>query len=169
MIAPGFADLPLEEQIHITRLATATRYLTIARTSANPSYTDLSIDPSARKISTLLGPDPLITNYKQQGFASVMTPEGWLSTWSGLSSRASVLENIKTIDDPLLVVSFTADPGILPHEAQAMFDNARSSDKELVRIAADHYGFADTEPRESTILEAGDVLARWLGARFPTG
>ena len=167
MLAPEFPDLPLEEQIAITRTATATRYLTIARTSANPSYTDLSIHPSKRKISTLLGPDPLTTNYKQQGFASVMTPEGWLSTWSGLSSRATVLENITRIHEPVLVVSFTADPGILPHEAQAMFDNAAAADKELVRIDADHYGFADTEPREATILEAGAVLARWLGERFP--
>ena len=168
MNAPGFAELPLEEQVRITRLATATRYLTIARTSANPSYTDLSIDPSSRIISTLLGPDPLTTNYKNLGFASVMTPEGWLSTWSGLSSRASVLENIKDIEQPTLVVSFQADAGILPHEAKAMFENAAADDKELVLVNADHYGFARTEPREATIYEAGAAVTQWLEKRFPT-
>jgi hypothetical protein len=166
LTAPGFAQLPLDEQLRITRLATASRYLTVYRTSANPSYTDLSIHPSHRVISTLLGPDPHTTNYKLGGFASVMTPEGWLSTWSGLSSRASVLENVKHIDQSVLILSFTADAGILPHEAEAMFDNAGSEDKELVRVNADHYGFTRTGPREAPIREAASRVAQWLDKRF---
>jgi pimeloyl-ACP methyl ester carboxylesterase len=169
MTDPEFAELPLDEQLHITRLATASRYLTVYRTSANPSYTDLSIHPSNRIISTLLGPDPHTTNYKLGGFASVMTPEGWLSTWSGLSSRASVIENIKHIDQPVLVVSFEADAGILPHEGEAMFNNARTEDKALVRVDADHYGFARTGPREATIREAAAQITQWLDKRFPPG
>jgi hypothetical protein len=35
-----------------------------------------------------------------------------------------------------------------------MFDKARSDDKELVRVDADHYGFARTEPREVPIRDA---------------
>jgi len=163
----GFAERSLDEQLYITRMATTARYLTIARTSANPSYTDLSISPSNRIISTLLGPDPHTVNYKAGGFASVMTPEGWLSTWSGLSSRASVLENIKKVEQPVLVVSFDADAGILPHEAEGMFENARATDKELVRVSADHYGFARTDPKESTIHEAGSLVTQWLKQRFP--
>lgn len=167
MNEPGFSDLPLDEQLYITRMATATRYLTVARTAANPSYTDLSIDPSARVISTLLGPDPHTANYKIGGFASVMTPEGWLSTWSGLSSRASVLENIKKVTDPLLVVSFDADAGILPHEAKSIFAVAASTDKELVHVEADHYGLSRDEPRDSTIHETVELVTQWLGERFP--
>lgn len=169
MNEPGFADLPLEDQLYITRMATATTYLTVARTAANPSYTDLSIDPSARVISTLLGPDPHTTNYKIGGFASVMTPEGWLSTWSGLSSRASVLENIKTVTDPTLVVCFDADAGILPHEAKAMFANSAAVDKELVHVEADHYGLSREEPRDKTIHETVALVTQWLEKRFPTG
>lgn len=167
MAEPGFGDRSTAEQLHITRMATASSYLTIARTSANPSYTDLSISPSNRTISMLMGPDPHTANYRLGGFASVMTPEAWLSTWSGLSTRASVLDTITRIEQPTLVVSFDADAGILPHEAQHMFDRAAAADKELVRIDANHYGLARTEPRDTPIQETGAVLARWLRARFP--
>ncbi|MBL7493337.1 nuclear transport factor 2 family protein [Frankia sp. AgB1.9] len=162
-----FRDRPLDEQLHITRLATTSRYLTIARVAANPSYTDLSIDRSHRTISTLLGPDPHTANYKLGGFASVMTPEGWLSTWSGQATRASVLANITNVTEPTLVISFDADAGILPHEARSIFDRAGAEDRELGHVDANHYGLARTEPREAPIVEAGNLIVRWLKARFP--
>jgi hypothetical protein len=49
---------PLEEQLYITRMATTSKYLNIARVAANPAYIDLSIDPSTRIMSSLLAPDP---------------------------------------------------------------------------------------------------------------
>jgi pimeloyl-ACP methyl ester carboxylesterase len=164
---PKFPELPFEERIYITRMATASQYLNIARVGANPAYTDLSINPSTRVISSLLHPDPHIGNWMLGGFSSVMTPEGWLSTWSGLSSRAAALENIKKVDQPVLVVSFTADAGILPHEAQGMFDNAAAKDKKLVHVDADHYAHTRTEPIDDPIIEGAEHVTSWLKERFP--
>jgi len=168
MNEPGFADLPFAERLRITRLATASQYLTVARVGANPSYADLSIDPSTRVVGSLLHPDPHIGNWMLGGFSSVMTPEGWLSTWSGLSSRAQALENIKRVTQPVLVVSMTADTGILPHEAQGMHANAAATDKELVYVDGDHYARALTEPADAPIEEGAAHVVRWLKERFPT-
>lgn len=164
---PSFADLPFHERLQITRLATSSEYLTIPRVGANPAYADLSIDPSTRVVGSLLHPDPHMGNYFLGGFASVMTPEGWLSTWSGLSSRANALENIKKVDQPVLVVSYTADEGILPHEAKAMYENAAADDKSLVFVDGDHYAHARTEPVDAPIIEGADRLVTWLEERYP--
>jgi pimeloyl-ACP methyl ester carboxylesterase len=167
MSDPKFGELPLEEQVYITRMATTSRYLNIARVAANPAYTDLSIHPSTRIISTLMAPDPHIANYMIGGFSSIMTPEGWLSTWSGLSSRAAALENIKNITQPTLVVNFTGDAGILPHEAEGMFKNSAAQDKKLIHMDADHYGLARSEPRLAPITEGAGIVTEWLKERFP--
>jgi pimeloyl-ACP methyl ester carboxylesterase len=166
MADPGFASLPLEERLEITRQATASSYLKIARTCANLAYADLSIDRSDRPVGTLLGHDPHAANYRLGGFASVMTPEGWLSTWSGLSSRANVLENIKAITAPLLIVSFTQDCGILPHDAEDPFALSLSPDKRLVRVKASHYCTSDDPPFDAPMREVAGLIAGWLGERF---
>jgi len=166
MAEPDFADLPLEERLEITKQATASSYLRIARTCANLAYADLSIDLSCRPVGTLLGPDPLAANYRLGGFASVMTPEGWLSTWSGLSSRANVLENIQRITDPLLIIGFTEDCGILPHDAEQPFALSPSPDKQLVRVEASHYCTAPSAPFDAPMREVAALIAEWLGERF---
>lgn len=166
MAQPEFAELPLEERLEITKQAAASSYLKISRTCANLAYCDLSIDPSKRPVGTLIGPDPLAANYRLGGFASVMTPEGWLSTWSGLSSRANVLENIARITDPLLILSFTEDCGILPHDAEDPFALSPSPDKQLVRVEASHYCTVPGEPVEAPMREVAKLIAEWLGERF---
>ena len=167
MARADFGELPLKERLYITRMATASRYMTVWRTQANPAMTDLSIDPSKRVIGSLLGPDPHAVNYKFETFASVMTPEGWLSTWSGLSSRAASVANIEKVDQPLLIVSYTADIAVLPQEAQDMLDNAASTDKTLVTVDADHYGYAIEGEKSSTLVETGQRVTDWLKSRFP--
>ena len=166
MATPGFSDLPLGERLEITKQANASSYLKIHRTCANLAYADLSIDPSDRPVGTLIGPDPLAANYRLGGFASVMTPEGWLSTWSGLSSRANVLENIKAIADPLLILSFTQDTGILPHDAEQPFALSPSPDKQLVRVEASHYCTSDTPPCDAPMHAVAALIADWLDERF---
>jgi pimeloyl-ACP methyl ester carboxylesterase len=167
MSEPGFNDLPLEEQVYITRMAVTSRYLTIARVAADPAYTDLSVEPSTRTIKTLMHPDPLSGNYMMGGFSSVMTPEGWLSTWSGLSSRANAMENIKKVTQPTLVVNLTGDEGIRPRHALGMFANSPAEDKTLVHVAGDHYCMQDAEPRIAPMYEGAGHVTRWLQERFP--
>jgi pimeloyl-ACP methyl ester carboxylesterase len=166
MAESGFNALPLAERLEITKQATASSYLRIHRTCANLAYSDLTIDPSDRPVGTLIGPDPLAANYRLGGFASVMTPEGWLSTWSGLSSRANVLENITRITDPLLIISFTQDTGILPHDAEQPFALSPSADKQLVRVEASHYCTSGEPPFDAPMREVAKVIADWVGKRF---
>jgi pimeloyl-ACP methyl ester carboxylesterase len=167
MREPGFASLALAEQVCATKHAAASSTLTIYRTMANPALTDMSIDPSKRKILGLMQPSPLLANYSLPGFVSVMTAEGWLSTWSGLSTRVSLYENIKLVTQPLLIVNFEADVTILPHEAEGTFANARSVDKQLLRIDADHFAFKSSGPKDGGIRETGAAITRWLLERFP--
>lgn len=167
MADPAYDALPLEEQLQIARLATSSRHLQVRRMQANPGYTDLSISPSSRKIGTLLGPDPHIANYRFSSAADVITPEAWLSTWSGLSSRAGTVDNIQRVKEPVLVISYNADPGFFPHEAKEIYDSAGSTDKVLLSVEADHYGHGTGSDREAPIAEVGQLVTDWLKSRFP--
>jgi pimeloyl-ACP methyl ester carboxylesterase len=158
---------PLDEQNYITRMATAASMITTYRTMADPALTDLSIHPSKRRILGLMAPDPQKANWGFPGFVAVMTPEGWLSTWSGLSTRVSMFENITQVPQPLLVINFEADVTILPYVAEGTYENAVSTDKELVRIDADHFAYSAEGDREMGIHEAGKAIVDWLKSRFP--
>lgn len=167
MKGPGFASLQIEEQNYITRMAAATATLVIYRTMADPALTDLSIHPSKRQIIGLMQPDPQTANWTIPGFVQMMTPEGWLSTWSGLSTRCNMHENVRNLTQPLLVVNFEADVTILPFVAEGTYANAACGDKELVQIDADHFAFKAGGPREAGIAETGARIVEWLRRRFP--
>lgn len=164
---PGFAALPQDEQNHYLRMATGSRVLTIYRTMADPTSTDLSIHPSNRQILGLMQPDPQASNWSIPGFVGMMTAEGWLSTWSGLSTRVNIFQDIRKVVQPLLVINFQADVTILPFVAEGAFANGASADKELAHVDADHFAFKASEPRDAGITETGDVIAKWLASRFP--
>jgi hypothetical protein len=141
--------------------------LTIYRTMADPALTDLSLHASKRQILGLMSPDPQVANWGFPGFVAVMTPEGWLSTWSGLSTRVNMHQDIGKVVQPLLVINFEADVTILPYVAQGAFANAASADKQLVHIEADHFAFKPSGPREAGIAETGQAVTGWLAERFP--
>jgi uncharacterized membrane protein len=164
MSAPGFSELPLQTRLATARRALVSRYLTVARTDANPAFTDLTINPSPRSVGSLLSSDPHVSNYRLGGLAAAVTPEGWLSTWSGLSSRADVLANIAHVRVPLLVVNYTGDAGIFPDQAQEMIDRAGTRDASLVAIDANHYGHPASGTKENIIKQVGDAITSWLAA-----
>ncbi len=72
------------------RIAAHTPILNVWRTDGDLRCFDLSLDPSDRKFGSLWGSDPFASNYGAVGFARQCTPESWLSTWSGLSSNATL-------------------------------------------------------------------------------
>ena len=100
-------------------------------------------------------------NLLAYGLGRVMTARGWLSTWSGLSSGAAVVDTIPSVTVPTLVVHATADTEIRLSQAKAIFEASGASDKTYVEL-----------PRVTHYLtghrrEAIDLIVDWLRARVP--
>lgn len=167
MAEPRFSDLPLAEKNAISRMAVACNTLVIYRTMADPALTDLSLYPSKRSIIGLMQPDPQTANWSIPGFVQMMTAEGWLSTWSGLSTRVNMHADVKKVTQPVLSIGFERDVTILPFVAEGVIQHAATADKTLVRIDADHFGFRDEGERDGGVAETGKVIVDWLKPRFP--
>lgn len=167
-----FAELQNTDQQRIRRRAKLFRYMVIYRTLANPTFLDPNIDPSNRPIGSIFaaGQDPYNTNYGAGGLSRIMTPRGWLSTWSGTASYANLYETIKGVSVPTLFISADGDMDIYPAQQRLMTDNAGATDKTLVHLpCADHYlqpvGELATEwadPRS----RASDEIVQWVQARL---
>lgn len=167
MAEPGFADRPLAERNEIVRMAVAANTILVYRTMADPALTDLSLFPSNRSIIGLMQPDPQTANWTIPGFVQMMTAEGWLSTWSGLSTRVNMHEDVKKVSQPVLAINFERDVTILPFVTEGVVANAASEDRTLVRIDADHFAFRDEGERDSGIPETAQAIIDWVKPRFP--
>jgi hypothetical protein len=140
--------------------------MTIWRTDADLRCWDLSLDPSDRKLGSVWGKDPFATNYGVPGFGRLCTPEAWLSTWSGLSSRANLFETATSLEQPCLQIEYTGDNTVFPGDGQAVFEALASGDKTRLRFRGDHHGRA-LEPGETPGREAaGQAIIDWTRARF---
>jgi len=168
---PGYASLPVGQQGMLARRGRLGRYMVIYRTLANPAYLDPTLDPSNRRLGSIFSPgDPIIGNYGPGGLARVMTPRGWLSTWSGTSSQADLPDTIRHVTIPTLIVYADGDCDIFPAEQQELLDKSGATDKEKRELPfADHYLFAVGEegkkladPRERLI----DMIVPWIQERI---
>jgi hypothetical protein len=147
------------------RRATAVPFFNVYRTEADPRYTDLSLDPSDRDYGSLFGYRPDVINYGPFGFARVVTPEAWLSTWSGLSSRASIPANGPSVGLPVLTVSYTADNAVFPSDTRTIHDALASADKTMVEVRGDHYGHPIAGTAEWGRDGAIARIVDWMRAR----
>ena len=128
--------------------------------------TDLSIHPNKRGIIGLMQPDPQIANWSIPGFVQMMTAEGWLSTWSGLSTQVDMHRDARRVTQPVLSVSLTGDVTILPFVGIGLYENAASGDKTYVEVEGDHFAFRDEEPRDGGIVDLAEAIVAWLKPRF---
>ena len=142
--------------------AVHTSYLVIYRTLADPAYLDLTIDPDERPLGSLFAfPDPLDANYGRGGLARTMTARGWLSTWSGLTSRAKLADTLGSVRVPTLILHPTADTEIRVRQALEIRDAAGSDDVVYHELkGAPHY-------LEGRRREAMELVTDWLRGRFP--
>ncbi|MFI5364787.1 MAG: alpha/beta hydrolase [Candidatus Binatia bacterium] len=165
--APDFGARPRLEQAGVLRAAVVCPYMVVYRTEADLRAFDLSLDPSERDAGSLFSYRPDLTNYMEFGFGRVQTPRAWLSTWSGLSSNADVVQNAPRITVPSLVIYYRGDNGIFPGDARAAFEALGALDKQLASAPGDHYGFGVGTQQRSGAPQALAQIVAWLRERFP--
>ena len=146
-------------------------YMQIYRTQADPALADLSIDPDDRDLHCI--PSPFsprmdLVNWSTNPGA-YQAPEAWLSTWSGLSTRADTIDNVSGFDDPVCVIIVGADWCTRLAEGRRIFDAVKASDKILHTVRhQDHFNFpvlpnGGRGPRATTSI---DLAIDWLKDKF---
>lgn len=160
--------LPFEHRQRIGRRAAQENVMVIYRTMANPRYVALDLDPSRRSYGSLFSERPDLMNHQYMGFARVVTPEAWLSTWSGLSSRADLEANIGAFDGPVLCAFAERDREIHPKtDAEPIWKAVSSRDCTLEWFDAEHYFEpeygAETAPDVERLM---DFVVPWADERF---
>lgn len=140
------------------RASIVTEFLTVYRTDADPRAVDLSLDPSARAYGSLWGVRPDWINYGAVGFGRVVSPEAWLSTWSGLSSRASIEHTGSGMALPALVVAYSGDQGIFPSDTELIASSLAATTVDRAEVDADHYGFPAENGRDTAV----GIVAEWV-------
>jgi len=172
--APEFAERPEAERRAIMRRRACEPVMVVHRTNANPAYADRRIDPSDRDYGSLLSERPDLMNYAALGIARTCSPRAWLSTWSGLSSRADLVANVAQIRTPSLLVHAARDREIFPADIAAIAGAMESAgavaseDRRVITIeGARHYFEPEPGAREAPHVEAlMDVVVPWIEERF---
>lgn len=138
------------------------------RTDADLRCWDLSLDPSDRMLGSLWGNDPVISNLGSIGFGRVVTPESWLSTWSGISSNASFEKCGSAIEQPTLMIEYGGDNCVFPDDLDAIFHKIGTSHKSRLRVRGNHHGQPLAAGEEPGQIKAGLAIQSWLKEHFPS-
>jgi len=96
----------------------------------------------------------------------VCTAESWLSTWSGLTSEASLEACAPAIEQPTLLVEYTGDPATFPSDNDAIFSWIRTREKRRLAFKADHQGRPIHDGDEDVRPAVGRAIGEWLGDVF---
>jgi hypothetical protein len=162
-----FANRTNAEKRSILRRRTGEPVMTIYRTMANPAWVDRTIDPSGRDYGSLLSERPDLFNYAALGLGRTCSPRAWLSTWSGLSSRADLVANVARITEPTLLVTPSRDREILPADAAAIQNAMASPDKRAVTLDARHYFEPELGEKDAPdVHRLMDVVVPWIDERL---
>ncbi len=148
------------------KLAAHTPIFEIWRTDADLRSWDLGMDPSDRALGSLWGRNPAVSNLGSIGFARLCTADSWLSTWSGLSSNASMEACAPAIEQPTLMIEYTGDASTFPSDNDQLFAWIGSADKQRLKFAGDHHGRPIRPGDPSARPAAGDAIGQWIDEKF---
>src|SRR5215468_1866260 len=141
--------------------------MVIYRTMANPACVDRTIDPNGRDYGALLSERPDLMNYAALGLGRMATPRAWLSTWSGIASKADVVANVARITEPALLVAAGRDREIYPGDIEAIAGAIASPDKRVETIAgARHYFEPELGKDDGHVEPLMDLVVPWIAERF---
>lgn len=154
----SWAEAELER---VTAAGTFDRNFAVHRTWADLRFLDEALDPSDRRPGRCLGGDPQWANSSPYGIAATGTLRTWLSMWSLRRSQCRGAPHLGRISAPALVVQSTADVGVFPSDARAVYEALGSAEKTLEWIAGDHY----LEWPETARDDTADLVAAWIADR----
>jgi pimeloyl-ACP methyl ester carboxylesterase len=150
------------------RASVVTPVMTTYRTDADLRCLDLSIDPSERAYGSVISAKPEMSNFGVGGFGRLATPDAWLSTWSGLSSNASLERCLPGVTVPTLLVQYTGDCSVFPGDVAAALSALGATDISHVQVRCDHFGGPLASGEESGIPATVEHLVEWV-SREPPG
>lgn len=174
MESPDFKKKPLAEQLEIERRAVENQFMAVHRTEADLRFTDLSLDPSDRLVGLNQSPytfRPDLQNHSIYGRPRFISPRAFLSSRSGISAETSLLENLKALTLPALVICGTADRQEWPQQQTANLEALGSKDKSIVFIEGADHPYNPSGPKAGKgdqRARAAKAIADWLKARFPS-
>lgn len=152
----------LEALERLERDGGSDRGFVVHRTTADPRFVDLALDPSDRELGSMYG-DPQAANTAAGGLARFVTARSWLSTWSPDHTKANALTDLPRITDPTLVMSLLGDQAAFAENSRLMAAAAADPDVELVEMRhLNHYLVDQPEGLEQVISH----LLGWMDRRL---
>ena len=121
---------------------------------------DGTIDPSDRQTPMCYRGHPAVAN-KTPSIGRANTLKTWLSMWSLETSKCKGADQLAKFRLPSMVVQGLADTGVFPSDAQKIFDNLGSADKELHMITGAHY-FEDSRKVRD---DMADLICDWVARK----
>jgi len=153
-----------EKSLLLKRQASYAPIFNVWRTDADLRTWDPSLDPNDRPAGGLWGRDPFVSNLGSVGFARTVTPESWLSTWSGLSSNAALEKCGPALTLPVLVIYYTGDQACFPSDIEQIFKGIASTSKVMHAVRGNHHGAALTGSEQPGRVAASQHIGHWLHA-----
>lgn len=154
-------DWCIAELDRLAALGLSDRAFNLYRTWADPRLMDGALDPSERQIGVCYAGDPRKANWSPRGIGLTNTCRTWLSMWSLRESQVRGEPHLQRIDVPSLVIQSTADTGVFPSDAQAIFAALGSPDRTIERVPGDHYLEHPAPARD----DVADRIAAWVATR----
>jgi pimeloyl-ACP methyl ester carboxylesterase len=151
----------LEQIERHNALGSRGRVFSVHRVWADLRCLDAAIEPSDRPIGQCYLGDPRWANYSPYTIGASCTLRTWLSMWSLEHSPCRGAPHLARIAVPSLVVQSTADTGVFPGDAQAIYDALGTDDKQLETIEGDHYLVAPKGVRDTTT----ELIDSWVRER----